>query len=174
MSEIRVLVNRRLLAYEGLFRVDELYATVRRFARERGYFTMERVAEEHALPQGKEVLIEIDLKKIMSDYAKSFLQVSIDIKNLTDQIVEIDKRKHKYQQGRIEVYLSARLETDYRGRWEGSGFAFLFRTISDKFIRHGVIHELEDRARTDLSALQGEISAYLNMHRFKADARQKP
>lgn len=171
MSEMKVLINRRLLAYEGLFRADELYAIIRKFASERGYFAMERVSEEHALTQGKEIILELELLKNLSDYAKSNLVVQARFFNVADKVVEIDKRKHKYQHGRVEIHFSAKLMTDYRGRWEGSGFAFLFRTISDKFIRHGMIHELETRARTDCAALQEEISVYLNMHRFKVGVR---
>ncbi len=171
MSEVKVLINRKPVAYEGLFRTDELSAMIKRFGRERGYFIVERLSEEHALAHGKDIIFQLELIKTLSDYAKSVLALDIRITGLTDRVVTIDKEKRKYQQARVDLFVSARLETDYRGRWEGSGLQFLFRVISDKFIRHGVIHELETLARTDCVALQEELRALLNLHRLKVEGK---
>ncbi len=171
MSEVKVLINRKPLAYEGLFRTDELSGLIKRFGRERGYFVVERLSEEHALAHGKDIIFELSLIKTLSDYAKGVLSLDIRITGLTDRVVTIDKEKRKYQQARVDIHTSARLETDYRGRWEGDGFGFLFRVISDKFIRHGVIHELDTQIRNDCLALQEEIRALLNLHRLKVEGK---
>jgi hypothetical protein len=88
--------------------------------------------------------------------------------------VQINGHKQKYQQGDVTVTINTDLETDYRSRWEDKGWQFLFRTISDKFIRHDYTHTMEDTLKKDTADFASEIKSYLNMVRFRMQSTATP
>jgi len=156
MAEIKILIDGKTVAYSGLFRMDELYGIMRRYFKERGYFLVETQNQEDVLESGKQVVLKLEPEKTLSDYAKSKLVTVVHVKGLQDRTVTVDGHKQK-------------LITDHRSRWEGSGGAFLLRTIMNKFIKRDVIHTAEANTKKDANELLDEIRSYLNMTRFKME-----
>ena len=169
MAEIKILIDGKTVAYSGLFRMDELYGIMRRYFKERGYFLVETQNQEDVLESGKQVVLKLEPEKTLSDYAKSKLVTVVHVKGLQDRTVTVDGHKPKYQHGSVSVKVNALLITDHRSRWEGSGGAFLLRTIMNKFIKRDVIHTAEANTKKDANELLDEIRSYLNMTRFKME-----
>ena len=167
MAERNILVDGRMVVYSGLFRADELYSIIRSFFSQRGYFAIEKKAQEDVLESGKQIVVETEAGLRFNDYAKGIIKLAINVKNLKDKTITLNGHKQKYQQGEVKIKFSAFLETDRRSQWEGSGLAFVFRTLSDKFIRHDYIHSMQDQTTKDCNALADEVKTYLNMGRFK-------
>lgn len=173
MGELKNLLYRKPLVYEGLFRVDELYRTIMRFLQERGYWNVEMKNEEKVLPNGKDIFIFLMPFKKFNDYAKGEFMIELHLAQVKDRTVELHGHKQKYQHGQVQIRFSAQMHTDWRSRWEGSGFAFVFRTLMDKFIKHDFMHKMEDQVVGDCQALQEEVRTYLNMNRYKFEVRTK-
>jgi len=165
--EIKTLISKKPLVYEGIFRLDEMYNLIRRFIDERGYFNIEDRNEEKILPNGKDIFIVLKPFGKVSDYAKRELVLDIQAHEVNDKVVEVQGHKQKYQYGKIQILFTANLITDWRERWEGTGFYFLLRTLTDRFIRRDVSREVEDILTKDCLDLEGELKSYFNMVRFK-------
>ncbi|MBR9700633.1 hypothetical protein GOV11_02090 [Candidatus Woesearchaeota archaeon] len=172
MAEIKIL-TKKPMTFKGPFRVDEFCGLIRRFAKERNYFMVEENNQEDVLPDGNQIVMDVNLSKQLSDYAKGVIDVHIHMHGCTDKVLEIEGQKQKCQVGTIDVECVAKMESDYRNRYENKGFSFLFRTISDKFIRRDITHQQNDSCTKDCTDLAGELKSYLNMHRFKLDDREK-
>ena len=171
MAEIKTLIDNKKVIYTGLFKVEELYAIIKRFCKERGYFPIEERNDETIIEQGKQILLTIKPVKTLSDYAKSKMLIDIDIRGLKDKTITIDGLKQKYQHGTATIIFSAYLETDYRNRFENTGLQFLFRTISNKFIRKDIIGQAEENTKKDCIDLQEEVKTFLNLTRFKQERK---
>lgn len=172
MGEIRTL-KEKPLSYKGPFRADELYGIIRRFLKERNYFLIENISQEDVLPDGKQVFLEIMGTKSLSDYASGEIKMKIHLSGLKDKVLKVEGMEQKFQTGKVSIGLKAQFRTDSRTRWEGKGWQFLFRTISDKFIRKGRMSEMQDATVKDCLDLNGELKGYLNMHRFKVEHHPK-
>lgn len=169
MSEKKILIDGKVVSYNGLFRADELYGIIRRFFSERGYFMKETNNQEDILENGKQIVVKMEPEKQLSDYAKSLIVLQITIKGLQDKVVTIDGHKQKYQHGSVAFKANAFLLTDLRGRWEGSGGLFMFRMIIDKFIKKDQTSIAQAKTMKDCNDLLDEIRSYLNMSRFKLE-----
>jgi hypothetical protein len=172
MGEMRLLMD-KTVSYQGLFRMDELYKTIMKSMQERGYFIIEKRNQEDVFEEGKQIVLQIEPVKTLNDYAKSRMKIKLTANNLKDKVVKIDGHPQKLQQGKVDMQFFAVLETDYRNKWQDSGFKLVFRTISDKFIRHDIIHKAEDGTKADCVAITEEVKAYLNMHRYQLDQQGK-
>jgi hypothetical protein len=166
MTEIRVVVERKDVNYNGLFLAGELFGIIRRFGAERMYFIGEKNTQEDVFESGKHIKVEMEGMKIFNDYVTGKISVSIEIRNLKDKTVVVSGHKQKFQHGEVSISLMSFLETDRRSQFEGSGFQFVLRTLSDKFIRRDFIVELQDTVVRDTNELAEEIRSYLNMTRF--------
>lgn len=173
MAEIKTILYRKPLKYEGLFRTDELYRTIMRFCNERSYWMVESRSEEKLISTGKDVFIEMRPYRKYSDYLKGEIVVEMHLQGVKDKTVEVAGHKQKYQSGTVTIRFSVNLLSDWRGRWEGTGLMFFLRTMMDKFVRHDLFHQAEEKALVDQAAMQEEIRAYLNMTKFSFAPKQK-
>ena len=92
MTESKILVDGKSIKYNGLFRLQEIYALIRRFYRERGYYMIEKVNDEQLLENGKQVLVELDPQKKYNHYAQGRIKTKIFIKGLVLIIFTSHKR----------------------------------------------------------------------------------
>lgn len=167
MTEQKTLIDRKPIVYEGIFRMDELWAVFQRWIKSRNMMIVELRNEEKVTAHGKDLFIELAPYRKISDYLRKIIELEIYVRHLEDKVVKVDGRKQKYQHGEVDIRVTAIMESDWRSRWEGTGFYFLVRTMMDKFIRYDVIREAENETVRDCLDLQEEIKAYLNMTRFK-------
>jgi hypothetical protein len=167
MAELKTLIDRKPLVYEGIFRMDEMWAIINRFIKSRGYVIVETRNEEKLTDDGKDIFIEIEPYRKVSDYFRKIVTLEIYVRKLKDKTVKVDGKNQKYHYGEIEIRFTAQLMTDWRNRWEGTGFYFLMRVLLDRFVRYDVIREIENETVKDCLDMQEEIRAYLNMTRFK-------
>jgi hypothetical protein len=174
MSELKLLVEDKKVVYNGLFRIDEIYGIIRKKLSSRGYFMIEKKSQEDILENGKQVYIELEPLKMISDYDKGKMKILFWIKGAKDKVITIDGHKQKYQQGEVNITFFAWHETDHKNKWEGSGAQFFFRVLMDKFIRHDQNHQIEDDIKRDCNQLADEIKSYLNMTRFKISHDMHP
>ncbi|MDD9953834.1 MAG: hypothetical protein OXR66_05860 [Candidatus Woesearchaeota archaeon] len=167
MVESKILINKKPIKYTGIFRIDELHAVLKRFFQERQFIQVEFKTNEVVKPSGKVFFLELMPYRKMSDYAKKQFHIEIYMHGLTQKVVEIDGRKEQFDHAEILVLSTLKMVTDWRQRFEGTGFYFLLRTFLDKFIRFDVIREIEDEAVKDFMDLQGKLNEYLSAKRFK-------
>jgi hypothetical protein len=174
MAEVRLILENKQIKYNGLFRLDELYNIVKNYTGQRGYYILEKRNQEDVLESGKRIFVELEILKSMSDYYKAEIRLEIDVKGLKDQVIALDGHKQKFQHGEVSLKFFTYLKSDRRDQWEGSGFAFLMRTIMDKFVRHDLTHKTEEDVKRDTLGLADELRAYLNMSRFKISSTMHP
>lgn len=167
MSEITTLIDGKSIMYTGLFRMDELYSIIRKFVTERGFFALERKNQQDVLEQGKQIMMDVDVINQFNHYAMGKITLIIHVFHLKDKEVTVNNHKQKYQHGELQITFSTYLETDYRNKWENSGFMFLMRTLTDKFIKRDDTHALRQHMIAATNALTAEIQDYLNMTRLK-------
>ena len=166
MVEVKTLIDAKRLEYTGLFRISEIYDLIRNFFGPRGYLWFELRNREEVMPDGKHIWMTIQPSRTVNDYLRTIVRLEIVMKGVKEKDIVVDGHKQKYQQGHIKIEFSAIMNYDYRNKWEGNGFLFMMRTISDKFIRRDAMHESEDMCVRDCLQIEEEIRSYLNMSRF--------
>lgn len=174
MAEVRIIVDDARIAYNGLFRVDELYNVMKQQLMSRGYFIEERLNREDILETGKQVVLELLPMRPINDYERATMKIEVHMKGIKDKVVTVDGHKQKYQQGEVLLIFFGYHRTDHRHKWENSGFLFLVRTIMDKFVRHSRTHDVQDMVKKDVNDVMNECRSYLNMTRFKISHDMHP
>jgi hypothetical protein len=160
MSEQDVLAKRKV-RHKGVFDFAETYRFCYDWFMDNGYFLTEKNYTEKVAQRGKEVEIQWEAFRKISDYFKFVIKASWRILGLTDVEVEEDGKKVKMNQGDLTINFTAVIEKDYENRWESNSFTKFMRGVYDKYIIKGRIDQYEEKLFLELDELIAQMRSYL-------------
>lgn len=134
MYEKNLIINSRELKYKGIFRVEELFATVNQALVEKGYEKREKKTEELVTEEGRRTYVELRPLKIMSNYVSLMLKIKFNLDNITETTETVAGVKKKFQQGDVNLIFDAWYLTDYEKRWGMKPFVFFMKGLINKFL----------------------------------------
>ncbi|MEM4270473.1 MAG: hypothetical protein QXO70_00045 [Candidatus Pacearchaeota archaeon] len=150
------------LKHSGLFDFKELYKFCYNFWKEnKEYLITEKSYGEKITPTGKEIEIEWETMKKVSDYFKLTAKIKWRIVGFTEVEAEREGKKIKINKGEIEISVESKLVRDYEGKWESSPSLKFFRSIYDKYIIKNKIEEMEDKIFGDSDEFLAQVKAFL-------------
>lgn len=145
----------------GLFDFKEFYRFCYTWLVDEGYFLSEKKYSEKITATGKEVEIEWNALKKISDYFRFSLKVNWRILGMTSVEVEDNGKKIKMNKGDVEIKVSATLEKDYEHRWESYAFLKFLRGIYDRYIIRGRIDLYEDKIFSETDEFLAQAKSFL-------------
>lgn len=147
-AEKELIINNRELKYQGIFHLDELFATINRALEDRGYQKREKKTEEQVTETGRKTYVELRPYKIKTNYLALMLKIKINIDKVQEVVEKADHAKIWFQQGNIALYFDAWILTDWELRWNMSPITFFLKGFINKFL---YVFPLEAGARGELA-----------------------
>ena len=166
MGERNIVIDKLRLNYKGLFKVDELYKFIDEWCRDKGYDKAELKNTEEVKQTGKNIELDIEPYKKLSDYAKSIIHVRIIMSDIKEVEIEKNNVKITMNQGNIQMIFDGWLETDYEGEWEGNPVYFFMRKVFEKYVFKPFGSGFEKYVASDLNHLHSNIKSFLNLYRY--------
>lgn len=166
MTERRIVVDKLRLTYTGIFSVVELYQLIDRWTREKGYDKRENKNVEEVKPSGKNIELDIEPWKKITDYVRSSIHMRIIMSDIKEVEVEKDNLKVKMNQGKVQIIIDGWLDTDYENRWEGHPIFFFLRSVFEKYVYKPFTVGYENYVASDVSHLHSTIKSFLNLYRY--------
>ena len=169
MSEKKLVVDGLELTYKGLFDLDGLLKKIDETTHTRGYAKVEKRRQELVKKEGKEFSMELRPTKIKSEYESIMIKIRLNITDLKEVEVLIDKKKNKLQEGNIAMVFDAWKTTDWKWRWEKKPGIYFLRTLVDKFIKRFHQGRHEGELIEDTQYVYTNVKGYLQLHRYLVD-----
>ena len=163
MAERELIVDKERIDYEGPFEMVDFYRLFEAFAIDMAYDRKELKHAESVTKEGKFIELELEPWKTLTDYAKSFIHVRVQMANVKDIVVD----GKRLQTGKISVVIDGILETDYESRWEGKPVLLFLRSFYDKYIYKPLAGGFDKMIRSDTMHLKEVVKAFLNMYQFR-------
>ncbi|HIJ11829.1 TPA: hypothetical protein HA278_07250 [Candidatus Woesearchaeota archaeon] len=129
-----LIVNGRNLEYKGVFKADELFATINRALEAKHYHKNEKRTEELVTETGKRTYVELRPDKHLSSYIEFIMKIKITLDNVTDIVEEVKGVKQKFQQGDVTIVFDSWVVTDYEHRWTMKPVIYFLKGIINKLI----------------------------------------
>ena len=159
MSEKDVIFSGKI-RHVGIFDFKETYRFIYDWLVDKEYRVEEKKYSEKITPGGKEIEIEWNCSRKVSDYFRFIIKVSWRIVGMKNVEVQKDGAKVGMNKGDIEIKFSAILEKDYEHRWENSGFLKFLRGVYDRYIIKGRIENYEDKISNDVDELIAQAKSW--------------
>jgi len=160
MAELDVVFTGKV-KQKGVFDFAELYNFTYNWFVDKDYFIVEKVYTEKAQPDGKEVEIEWEAKRKISDYFRFVIKVNWRILGMKDVEVMKEGDKVKINKGYPEIKVKATLEKDYEHRWEGNALLKFLRGVYDRFVIRGRIESYEEKIYQEADEFLAQTKAFL-------------
>ena len=166
MAERRLIVDKERVNYDGLFSAKEVLDIVMTWIKDKGYWPVDKKHTESVKADGRYIEVEMWPYKKVTDYAKNIIVIRIVCSDLKDVVVEIDGRKKKLNQGKLQVVFDAYLETDYEHKWETKPVFYFLRTVFEKYVFTPFLSGFERNLKGDVTHLKNNIKGYLNLVQY--------
>ena len=152
------------LKHSGIFEFKELYKFAYNLLKEgKGLAIIEKAYGEKVTPDGKEIEIEWEGNKTISDYFKLKVITKLKVTGLNSVEAEKDGKKVKMNKGDLEINVEAKMIRDFEGKWEKSPFMKFTRSIYDKYIIKNKISEVEEGLARDCDDFLAQIKGFLSL-----------
>lgn len=149
------------IKHSGIFDFKELYTFSYNWLVDEGYEVTEKKYSEKIVPGAKEIDIEWNAYKKISDYFRFNIKMYWRIVGLVDVEVEENGKKRKMNKGTTEIKFSAILEKDYENRWENNPIAKFLRGVYDRYVIRGRIEQYEGKIFAENDELIAQIKSFL-------------
>ena len=145
----------------GIFDFKEFYRFCYTWLIDEGYFLVEKAYSEKFTPAGKELEIEWDARKKISDYFRFYLKIKWRILGMNDVEVEENGKKLKMNKGYVEIKADAVLEKDYEAKWEANALSKFLRGVYDRYIIRTRIDDYEGKVHFQADEFLAQAKAFL-------------
>jgi hypothetical protein len=148
---------------KGYWNFTELYNFCYDWLKDNGYKVKEKGYTEKLTSFGKELIIEWEIGKKVTDYYKNTMKMKWHILGMKDAEIEREGKKESTNKGEVGIELTADLETDYEHKWEQKPIWKFLRGIYDKYIVRTTTEEYEDRLEDDAKEFVEQIKSFLQI-----------
>lgn len=155
------VVYKGKVKHRGLFDFAELYRFCYDWLIDKDYLVTEKSYSEKVTAGGKEVEIEWDARKKISDYFRFVLKINWRIIGMTETEAQRNGVKMKINKGQLEIAFSATIEKDYEHRWENSAFLKFLRGVYDRYIIRGRIESYEEKIFEEVDEYIAQVKSFL-------------
>ena len=166
MPERHLVIDHLKLSYDGLFKIDELYAVISNWFYEKGWDWYEKMNEEQITSTGKQIRIILEPYKNVSDYYTQVISIKLIIKNVKEVDVETKGELVRLHHGLIRMTIDAYLVTDRKGKWKDKPFLWFLSVIFDKYFFREPYLKMENWLKTEVDHLHNQIKDYLNLIKY--------
>ena len=158
------ILFKQKVKYTGTFSYKELYRIIYEWLMDHGYDVSEKSYKEIiGAGNSKEVDIEWEAWRKITDYFRYYLHIQVQIFRMTEVEVEIDGVKQKMNKGAIEIGIKSILEKDYESRWITRAPIAFLRTFYDRYLIKERIEKFVGELIGEMGTIADEIKSFLNI-----------
>ncbi|MDP2672276.1 MAG: hypothetical protein Q8O84_00490 [Nanoarchaeota archaeon] len=152
------------MKYDGIFSFSGFYKFCYDYLTEEfGFYVAELKYSEKITGDAKEIKIEWEGEKKITDYFKYVVKVDFNIIGLKNVEVQREGKKIQTNKGLIEISMKGILVSDYEGKYNTSPALRFFRGVYEKWIIPSTIEQIEDKLVSHCDGFLGEAKAYLDL-----------
>jgi len=163
MSEAETIFSSKI-KYAGVFNFKEFYQFCYDWlTQEAGLQIMEGKYEEKMDGDAKNIEVEWEGKRKVTDYFQFKIKVKFRVLGLKKVEVIRDGKKEKTNEGSVEVKAGADLVRDYQGKFELTAFRKFLRGIYERWVIPARIEEYERKLIEKADEFLNQGKAWLDL-----------
>ena len=150
--------------YDGIFSFSSFYKfCYDHLTEEFGFYIAELKYAEKIMGDAKEIKIEWEGDKKITDYFKYIIKIDFNIIGLKNVEVQREGGKIQTNKGSVEINMKGILVSDYEGKYDTSPTLRFFRGVYEKWIIPSTIEQIEEKLISHCDGFLGEAKAYLDL-----------
>jgi len=150
------------MSYGGVFKFPEFYLFCYQWLTEELNLDLTEKAYKTTIkPNGKDVKIEWDAVRKVTDYFKFLFEIVFEIVAMSEVEVIENGQKVKANKGKIKLKIKGVLIKDYEGKFEKDALRKFLRGIYEKWVITSRVDEMETKLFGECDEFLNQAKAYL-------------
>ncbi len=163
MTEKKTIFSSKV-KYDGIFSFKDFYKFCYDYLVDEFNFAIaETKYSEKITGDAKEIKIEWEGERKVTDYFKHIIKVEFNIIGLKNVEVQKEGKKIQTNKGLVEISVKGIFVSDYEGKFNTSPTLRFFRGVYEKWIIPSTIEQMEDKLVSHCDGFLGEAKAYLDL-----------
>ena len=168
MVEKNLVVDQKILEYRGLFEFDEMIRTLDSLVKSKGYELQEKKAEEKVSEEEKEIHLELRPLKRVTNYQTLMIKVTINAKNLTEEIHAVGGKKRHFHKGNLSLVFDGWSLTDFERKTQERMLNYLIRGVISKYLyRSPTEGKIIGGLKSDVDFVFNQLKSFLNLYKYQ-------
>jgi len=166
-EEKQVLYDLRTM-YSGPFLVEDFYADVDRWIREKGYEKELKKKMEHVTKNGKRIEWVIEINFHLDELHHGDIQLRALMDNVTETVIKRGKKKIRINNGDVLINVNAFLIAHIHGSFfQVKPIYYFIRTLIDKYVWNFWSDKWDGTVNSEGRELFKRISAFFEVQKHK-------
>lgn len=106
------------------------------------------------------------MTKKLTDYARSEIDIRIQIRDAKEKIAEIGNKRKKIMEGHVAMIFDGIVATDYEARWEGKPLFFFLKNLFERYVFTPIAAAWKKQVRDETTHLIDNVKAFFNMRKL--------
>ena len=150
--------------YDGVFSFKDFYKFCYEWLTEETDLKLtEPKYVEKVKGNSKDIDVEWEGSRKLTDYFKSSIKISFEINSLKEVEVNQGGKKITTNQGSVKIKVKGTLVKDYQSKFEQNAAQKVWRGIYEKWIIPARVKEFEDKVLGDCDNFLSQAKAYLDL-----------
>jgi len=168
MVEKNLVVDQKILEYKGLFEFSEVIETLNSLIKSKGYDLQEKKAEEKVLEDEKEIHLELRPLKRATSYQTLMIKVTINAKNLTEEIHTVGGKKRHFHKGNLSLVFDGWSLTDFERKTQERMLNYFIRGVISKYLyRSPTEGKIIGELKSDVDFVFNQLKSFLNLYKYQ-------
>lgn len=146
---------------DGIFNFKDFYSFAYDWLNDQDYNVTETAYSEKVAGDSKEIEINWEAKKKISDYFKFVIKIDWRILGMKKVKVKKEDKEISMNSGMVEIAFKAVLVKDYESRWEDAPIWKFLRGIYDRYIIRSRIDDYEEKLLKEIDELIAQCKSFL-------------
>ena len=168
MSEKKQVLYDLRTAYSGPFVIEDFYAEVDNWIKEKGFTKEHKKKMESVTKSGKKIQWFIEIQSHLDELHHGIVMLRVLMDNVKEAAIKREGKKIRINNGDVLVNIDAFIESHIHGSFYQIKPIFYFiRTLIDKYIYNFWPFKWDGRVNSDGRELYKRIQAFFNVQKYK-------
>ena len=155
-------------AYNGPFLVEDFYAEVENWIREKGFEKEPKKKVEHVTKNGKKIEWVIEAHHHIDDLHHGVVVLRALLENVKEVVINKDGKKIRINSGDAFINIDGFIQSHIHGSFfQIKPIYYFIRTLIDKYIYHFWSEKYDGMVNTDCRELLKRITSFFNLQKYK-------
>lgn len=171
MAEKKQVLYDLRTAYNGPFLVEDFYAEVDNWVREKGFEKEPKKKMEHVTKNGKRIEWVIEAHYEMDDLHHEVIVLRALLDNIKEILIKKNNKKIKINNGDVIINIDGFIQSHIHGSfYQVKPIYYFIRTLIDKYIYNYWSDKYDGRVNADCHELFKRIRVFFELQKYKYES----
>ena len=168
MTEKKQVLYDLRTTYNGPFVVEDFYAEVDNWIKEKGFEKEPKKRMEHVTKNGKKIELVVEINRRLDDLYYGIVVMRALLDNIKEVVIKRNGKKIRINNGDVFINIDGFLQSNIHGSfWQVRPVYYFIRALIDKYLYNFWSDKYDGAVNSDGRELFKMLQSFFNLQKYK-------